>query len=136
MRVLLDEQLPRHLAREIVGHDVSTVQREGWAGLSNGVLLRAVAERGFDAFVTADQNLQFQQNLQSTVLRIVVLCGRATLSRIFALLFRNFCVHSKRLCQKSFAVFVHNRLPPTSLPPGLRPSGRVAAEPESSADRT
>jgi hypothetical protein len=28
MRVLLDEQLPRHLAREIVGHDISTVQQE------------------------------------------------------------------------------------------------------------
>jgi hypothetical protein len=29
MRVLLDEQLPRHLAREIAGHDVSTVQQCG-----------------------------------------------------------------------------------------------------------
>lgn len=73
MRVLLDEQLPRHLGREIVGHDVSTVQREGWSGLSNGKLLRAVAERGFDAFVTADQNLEFQQNLRTTVLRVIVL---------------------------------------------------------------
>jgi hypothetical protein len=36
MRVLLDEQLPRHLAREIGGHDVSTVQQRGWAGLKNG----------------------------------------------------------------------------------------------------
>jgi hypothetical protein len=26
MHVLLDEQLPRHLAREIGGHDVSTIQ--------------------------------------------------------------------------------------------------------------
>lgn len=73
MRVLLDEQLPRKLAREIVGHDVSTVQREGWAGLSNGKLLRAASDRGFNAFVTSDQNLQFQQNLRSTTLRIVVL---------------------------------------------------------------
>jgi hypothetical protein len=31
MRVLLDEQLPRHLAREIAGHDISTVQQRGWA---------------------------------------------------------------------------------------------------------
>jgi len=29
MRVLLDEQLPRHLAREIGGHDISTVQQRG-----------------------------------------------------------------------------------------------------------
>ena len=36
MLVLLDEQLPRHLAREIGGHNVSTVQQRGWAGLKNG----------------------------------------------------------------------------------------------------
>jgi hypothetical protein len=30
--------------REIVGHDVSTVQREGWAGMSNGKLLRAASK--------------------------------------------------------------------------------------------
>jgi hypothetical protein len=59
--------------REIVGHDVSTVQREGWAGMSNGKLLRAASDRGFEAFVTSDQNLEFQQNLRSSMLRILVL---------------------------------------------------------------
>ena len=44
MRVLLDEQLPRHLVREIRGHDVSTVQQRGWAGLKNGELLQVAAE--------------------------------------------------------------------------------------------
>jgi hypothetical protein len=73
VRVLLDEQLPRQLMREIVGHDVSTVQREGWAGMSNGKLLRAASDRGFEAFVTSDQNLEFQQNLRSNTLRILVL---------------------------------------------------------------
>lgn len=63
MRVLLDEQLPRHLARDIVGHDVSTVQQCGWAGFKNGDLLRVAADAGFEVFVTADRNLQFQQNL-------------------------------------------------------------------------
>ncbi len=46
MRVLLDEQLPRHLAREIVGHDVRIVQQCGWAGLKNGELLRVAAAEG------------------------------------------------------------------------------------------
>jgi hypothetical protein len=40
MRILLDEQLPRQLAREFPGHDVHTVQQRGWAGLGNGELLR------------------------------------------------------------------------------------------------
>ncbi|MBI4730402.1 MAG: DUF5615 family PIN-like protein [Acidobacteria bacterium] len=73
MRVLLDEQLPRQLASELIGHDVSTVQREGWAGLENGALLAAAADRGFHAFVTKDQNLQFQQNLDQLRVGVVVL---------------------------------------------------------------
>jgi predicted nuclease of predicted toxin-antitoxin system len=73
MRVLLDEQLPRHLAREIGGHDVSTVQQRGWAGLKNGELLRVAADAGFEVLVTADRNLQFQQNLSQSRLGIILL---------------------------------------------------------------
>src|SRR5688572_20172548 len=62
MRILLDEDLPRRLAVMLVGHEVSTVQRSGWAGIKNGKLL-ALATREFDVFVTMDGNLEFQQNL-------------------------------------------------------------------------
>ena len=72
MLVLLDEQLPRHLAREIGGHNVSTVQQRGWAGLKNGELLRVAADAGFEVLVTADRNLQFQQNLSLAQLGIVL----------------------------------------------------------------
>jgi len=77
VRVLLDEQLPRRFARELTGHEVRTVQEQGWAGVQNGELLRRAAEAGFDAFVTADQNLQFQQNLSASALRILVLVARS-----------------------------------------------------------
>jgi predicted nuclease of predicted toxin-antitoxin system len=73
MRVLLDEQLPRHLAREIAAHDISTVQQRGWAGLKNGELLRVAADAGFEVLVTADRNLQFQQNLSQSRLGIILL---------------------------------------------------------------
>ena len=73
MLVLLDEQLPRHLAREIGGHNVSTVQQRGWAGLKNGELLRVAADAGFEVLVTADRNLQFQQNLSQSRLGIILL---------------------------------------------------------------
>ena len=73
MLVLLDEQLPRHLAREIGGHNVSTVQQRGWAGLKNGELLRVAADAGFEVLVTADRNLQFQQNLSQSQLGIILL---------------------------------------------------------------
>jgi len=75
VRVLLDEQLPRHLARELAGHEVRTVQEQGWAGLTNGELLRRAADSGFTVFVTADQNLEFQQNLVRSRLGVVVLAA-------------------------------------------------------------
>jgi predicted nuclease of predicted toxin-antitoxin system len=73
VRILLDEQLPRQLARQLVGHQVRTVQQQGWAGLKNGELRRRAALDTFDIFVTADQNLQFQQNLSGSPLAVVVL---------------------------------------------------------------
>lgn len=39
-RVLLDEMLPRLLARELPGNRVTTVVQEGWSGILNGELLR------------------------------------------------------------------------------------------------
>ena len=44
----------------------------GWTGIPNGELLR-LAGGSFDAFVTADQNLEHQQNLDTLPLAVVVL---------------------------------------------------------------
>lgn len=60
MRVLLDEQLPRQLAQELIGHEVRTVQQQGGSGLKNGERLRQALQAGYEIFVTADQNLEFQ----------------------------------------------------------------------------
>jgi Domain of unknown function (DUF5615) len=76
-RVLLDENLPRLLKRELSGYQVRTVAEVGWAGIKNGKLLR-LAEAEFDVFVTADQNLSYQQPLTSFELAIVVLRARTT----------------------------------------------------------
>ena len=73
MRVLLDEQLPRQLARHLAGHDVRTVQQQSWAGLKNGALLQAAETAGFSVLVTGDQNLEQQQNLATQALGVVVL---------------------------------------------------------------
>jgi Domain of unknown function (DUF5615) len=77
VRVLLDEQLPRHLARELTGHEVRTVQQQGWAGLTNGELLRRAVEAGFQTLVTADQSLEFQQNPARLGLGVIVLAARS-----------------------------------------------------------
>lgn len=75
MRILLDESLPRRLARNLPGHDVRTVQECGWSGLKNGDLLR-VAKDSFDVLVTGDQNLEYQQNTSTLPIAIVVLGAR------------------------------------------------------------
>ncbi|HTX53913.1 MAG TPA: DUF5615 family PIN-like protein [Candidatus Baltobacteraceae bacterium] len=54
MRVLLDECLPRGLAREFPGHDIRTVAQLGWSGVTNGELLRRAAVE-FDFLITIDQ---------------------------------------------------------------------------------
>jgi len=43
---LLDEDVPRPLRRDVMGHDVSTVPEVGWAGVRNGVLLGLAATAG------------------------------------------------------------------------------------------
>ena len=71
-RVLLDECLPKKLKREFVDCAVSTVTEMGWAGTKNGELMK-VAHDLFDVFVTADQNLQYQQNLSYADIGVIVL---------------------------------------------------------------
>jgi hypothetical protein len=48
--------------RLLSGHHCSTVQGRGWGGIKNGDLLQR-AETEFDLFITADQNIRYQQNL-------------------------------------------------------------------------
>ena len=62
MKILLDECIPIPFRRLLVGHECVTVAYMGWAGLKNGDLVRQ-AEAQVDLFVTADQNLRYQQNL-------------------------------------------------------------------------
>ena len=76
MKILIDESLPRDLKKHFPGHSVSTVPECGWASMSNGALL-AVAAPDFDVFLTADQNLEHQQNPANYDIGIVVLVARS-----------------------------------------------------------
>ena len=75
MRLLLDECVDRRLAREIYGHEVATVAGLGWIGIRNGALLARAAGH-FDAFVTVDRNLAFQQRIDNLSFAVVVLRAR------------------------------------------------------------
>ncbi len=62
MRLILDEGVPRQLARHLMGHDVTTVPEAGWSGIKNGVLLGLIERDGYGAFLSCDQNIPAQQS--------------------------------------------------------------------------
>ncbi|HWB60234.1 MAG TPA: DUF5615 family PIN-like protein [Chthoniobacteraceae bacterium] len=72
MKVILDECLPKRLARELTGHEAVTVPMAGWAGIQNGDLLRRIAGN-YDAFITIDGNLVHQQNTASLSFSVIIL---------------------------------------------------------------
>lgn len=75
MRVLLDECVDWRLLRDLVGHEVRTARQMGWSEVKNGELLARACQH-FDAFVTVDRNLSFQQNLVSFPIAVIVLRAR------------------------------------------------------------
>ena len=74
--MLLDECVDRRLATDIVGHAVTTSPDAGWAGLTNGELLGR-AQHHFDAVITVDRHVPFQQNLARFSVAVVVLRARS-----------------------------------------------------------
>ena len=72
MRILLDENIPVDLALELPGHQVDTVVGLGWAGIKNGELLRRASGR-YDAFITMDRNIEYQQNVPAFSFEVLVL---------------------------------------------------------------
>ncbi len=84
MKILLDECMPRKFKNRLVGHECRTVPEEGFAGKKNGELLSLAERAGFQAFLSLDRGIEYQQNLQSRGLAIVLI--RAKSSRLDDLL--------------------------------------------------
>lgn len=72
MRILFDQGTPVPLRRALLSHTVETAFELDWAKLENGDLLLA-AEKSFDALVSTDKNLRYQQDLTGRKLAILVL---------------------------------------------------------------
>jgi predicted nuclease of predicted toxin-antitoxin system len=72
MRLLLDESVPATLRRFMPDHDVRTAVEMGWSGVKNGKLL-VLAAANFDAFITVDKSMPFQQNLGTLPIALIVL---------------------------------------------------------------
>jgi hypothetical protein len=100
MRILLDEPVPRRLGSLLIGHESTTVPRSGWAGIKNGKLLTLAATK-FDAFLTTDQNIQFQQNLSTLPIAILVVVAKSNRMKDIQLLVPEILMALNHLSPKS-----------------------------------
>ena len=73
MLILFDQGTPAPLRHALVGHTVETAYERGWSGLKNGELIAAAEQARFDAFITTDKNLKYQQNLAGRSIAVLVL---------------------------------------------------------------
>ena len=73
MRILFDQGTPVPLRNFLSPHQVETAFERGWSTLSNGDLLAAAEQEGFEVFVTTDKNLGDQQTFGGMRIAIVVL---------------------------------------------------------------
>lgn len=73
MKILLDENIPQKAIIVLPGHNVFSVEEMGWKGKQNSELLTLMGAENFDALVTFDKNLQFQQDLSKFKLLVFLL---------------------------------------------------------------
>ena len=77
MRILLDENLDWRLVRYFdADFQVTTVSQQGWKGMRNGELLRQAAKT-FDALITMDKGIEYQQNLRKYTIGIILISAKS-----------------------------------------------------------
>jgi len=76
LRILLDENLDWRLERDLAGHDVASVPRIGWAGITNGELMSR-AQDHFDILITIVTGLVHQRNIAEQRIAVLVLKARS-----------------------------------------------------------
>ena len=73
MKLLFDQGTPAPLRGSLPAHSVDTLAEKGWSDKDNGELLDVAERDGYEALVTTDQSLPYQQNLAGRRIGIVVL---------------------------------------------------------------
>lgn len=76
MKMLLDENIPFRLYKEFPPeHEVYSVNYMGWSSITNGELLRLMMHEKFEALITWDQNISYQQNFDKYPLSVFIFCS-------------------------------------------------------------
>ena len=72
-RILLDQNIPLPLARELSGHEVVHASQLARGRLTNGDLLAAAQRNAFDIMVSADRGILHEQNHAKRRIALVML---------------------------------------------------------------
>lgn len=73
MKILLDENLPKKLKRDLQEYEIYTIREKGWNGIKNGPLLKLLIDEDFNVLMTFDKNIQFQQNFRKYPITVFLL---------------------------------------------------------------
>ena len=73
MKILLDENIPHDLRHFLPGFEVFTVAYMGWSSVENGELLQRASDHGFDAMITKDSGVQYEQHLATLPVAVLIL---------------------------------------------------------------
>jgi predicted nuclease of predicted toxin-antitoxin system len=73
MKLLIDENLPKRLKLDFAEHAIYTVRDKGWQSKENGELLALMLDEEFDALLTFDKNIQYQQNFETYPIPVIIL---------------------------------------------------------------
>jgi hypothetical protein len=77
VKILFDQGTPIPLKKFLTGHEVVTASECGWSDCSNGDLIDAAEDSGFEVLVATDRNLRYQHNLSERVIAIAVVLHSA-----------------------------------------------------------
>jgi hypothetical protein len=81
MKILIDECIPRKFKHNLPGHDCRTVPEAGLAGIGNGQLLSLAEQRGFEVFLTMDRGFEYEQNLSSRSIAVMIVRAKSNRMR-------------------------------------------------------
>jgi hypothetical protein len=70
-RIIIDQNLTEYLRDLLPGHHVSHAHEMGWDRLSNGELLNAAEQAGFEVLLTADQSIPHQNRMEGRQIAVV-----------------------------------------------------------------
>jgi predicted nuclease of predicted toxin-antitoxin system len=73
MKILLDENVNKKLKNFLPDFEILTVKEMNWLGKSNGELLSLAVANNFNAIISNDTNIKFQQNLKKYDIYFIVI---------------------------------------------------------------